>query len=154
MSGPLPRCFDAVVTGGARTGDAGVVVFRGTPGGIAVATRALLAGRDVARRLALRLQPVMAGCAITARFQVIESSCRYPARGGVARAAVVRGRYVSRRLRRRADARPLRMARGAHSWGAGEYCVHVTALAGLQAVRASEFESRRQVVKVAPGHLG
>jgi len=46
------------------------------------------------------------------------------------------------------------MARGAHPRRAGEHSVHVAAFAGLQAVRASELEARRQVVEVAAGHLG
>ena len=46
------------------------------------------------------------------------------------------------------------MARGTDPRCAREHCVHVAAFAGLQPVRAGQFEAGRQVVEFAPGHLG
>jgi hypothetical protein len=90
-------------------------------------------------------------CAITARFQAIESSCRIqPEWCGTPQLSVEATWPTASGVAQRT----LRMARCAHSWGTGEHGVDVAGLAGLQTMRASKLESCRQVVKVAPGHLG
>ncbi len=102
----------------------------GDHGARAMTVVALLAGGNVAGRLAARAIAVVATVARAQRLCVVHARDRHPRARHMTRVAIVGREAVVRMLERRADSASLAVATAALQRRAGELAVDVTALAG------------------------
>jgi len=108
---------------------------------------AIVARRDVARRLAIRASAVVTSPAISGYGHVVHVEDGTPGRRGVAAVAGFSGGHVAGRLHRRQHRTNLRVASNTSWIRALENTAGVTAVAGDVLVRTIQFKACCEVVE-------
>jgi hypothetical protein len=132
------------------TADPIVIEYSSRPTDGRMAHVAFEVGGDVLRRLALRLDVVVAGRAAPVCLGVVEVDRRNPGHGGVAAVTLLGREDVIRGLRGGPDARAQAVARRTFSWCPLEDGTRVALLALQIAVPAGQLETGRQVIEIRP----
>jgi len=142
---------DAVVTGRAAIGDAGVAERRRYPGDCTVALRAIIAACDVRRTLTSRRNAIVARSAAPRQRSMVDETDNLPTGCIVAFRALRLRRYMGQRLRGRLYGTGLRVATRASRLRGTEHAADMAALASDTGMRSIEHESGTEMVEAGLG---